>query len=175
VVDQVTALFEEHQSAQYAVTQTGCAINKVQGEIVKRKEDSKDANEVFQQKRTLEVTRKHQEAIAKEKHAKLVALAMTAGNCMGNSIPVHQDESHSPIIRIGGDDNKLRKTALSHHEILLRLDRYDPVRCGKLVGHRGYMLTGYGVFLNQAVVDYGLESLFLKGKMSFFNSSPSPC
>jgi seryl-tRNA synthetase len=40
------------------------------------------------------------------------------------------------------------------------------VRGVKLVGHRGYMLTGYGVFLNQAIINYGLEILFLKGTYS---------
>jgi seryl-tRNA synthetase len=175
VVDQVIALFEEHQSAQYAVRQTGCAINKVQGDIVKRKEESKDATEVFQRKRTLEATKNHQEAIAKEKHAEPLALAKAAGNYVDDSVPVHQDESHNPIIRIWDDVNKLRKAALSHHEILLRFDGYDPVRGVKLVEHRGYILTGYGVFLNQALVNYGLEFLFLKGKISSFSSSPSSC
>jgi len=31
------------------------------------------------------------------------------------------------------------------------------------VGHRGYCLTGYGLFLNLALVNYGLEFLFKKG------------
>lgn len=30
---------------------------------------------------------------------------------------------------------KDRKVALSHHEVLLRLDGYDPVRGVRLVGH----------------------------------------
>lgn len=33
----------------------------------------------------------------------------------------------------------------------------------KIVGHRGYCLTGYGLFLNLALVNYGLEFLFNKG------------
>lgn len=32
-----------------------------------------------------------------------------------------------------------------------------------MVGHRGYCLTGYGLFLNLALVNYGLEFLFNKG------------
>lgn len=72
-------------------------------------------------------------------------------------------------------DNKLIKTwapenvemkkpgCLSHHEVLTRLDGYDPERGVKIVGHRGYCLTGYGLFLNLALVNYGLEFLFNKG------------
>jgi len=33
----------------------------------------------------------------------------------------------------------------------------------KVVGHRGYCLTGYGVFLNLAMIQYGLEFLHSKG------------
>jgi seryl-tRNA synthetase len=56
-----------------------------------------------------------------------------------------------------------KKDCLSHHEVLTRLDGYDPERGVKIVGHRGYCLTGYGLFLNLALINYGLEFLFNKG------------
>lgn len=43
------------------------------------------------------------------------------------------------------------------------MDGYDPERGVKIVGHRGYCLIGYGLFLNLALVNYGLEFLFNKG------------
>ena len=58
---------------------------------------------------------------------------------------------------------KEKKDCLSHHEVLYRLNGYDPDRGVKIVGHRGYCLTGYGLFLNLALVNYGLEYLFSKG------------
>lgn len=56
-----------------------------------------------------------------------------------------------------------KKDCLSHHEVLTRLDGFDPDRGVKVVGHRGYCLTGYGLFLNLALVNYGLEFLWKKG------------
>ena len=56
-----------------------------------------------------------------------------------------------------------KKDCLSHHEVLLRIDGYDPERGTKIAGHRGYCLTGYGLFLNLALVHYGLEFLWKKG------------
>jgi seryl-tRNA synthetase len=56
-----------------------------------------------------------------------------------------------------------KKDCLSHHEVLTRLDGYDPERGVKIAGHRGFCLTGYGLFLNLAMVNYGLEFLFNKG------------
>ena len=57
----------------------------------------------------------------------------------------------------------VKKDCLSHHEVLTRIDGYDPERGVKIVGHRGYCLTGYGLFLNLALVNYGLEFLWRKG------------
>ena len=56
-----------------------------------------------------------------------------------------------------------RDNVLSHHEVLLRLDGYDPDRGVKVVGHRGYFLRQWGVFLNQALINYGLEFLSQRG------------
>lgn len=55
------------------------------------------------------------------------------------------------------------RDCLSHHEVLTRLDGYDPERGVKVVGHRGYCLTGYGLFLNLALINYGLEFLWTRG------------
>jgi seryl-tRNA synthetase len=52
---------------------------------------------------------------------------------------------------------------LPHHGVLSRLGGADFERGVKIVGHRGYCLTGYGLFLNMALINYGLEFLFNKG------------
>ena len=52
---------------------------------------------------------------------------------------------------------------LSHHDVLARLDGYEPERGVKVVGHRGYFLKQWGVFLNQALINYGLEFLSTRG------------
>ena len=56
-----------------------------------------------------------------------------------------------------------KRDVLSHHEVLTRLDGYDPERGVKVVGHRGYFLRKWGVFLNQALINYGLEFLDQRG------------
>lgn len=50
------------------------------------------------------------------------------------------------------------------HEVLDKLDGYDPERGVKVVGHRGYFLRRWGVFLNQYDSRApGLLSRFLTG------------
>lgn len=48
---------------------------------------------------------------------------------------------------------------ISHHEVLARLEAYDTERGVKISGHRGFFLTGDGVDLNQALINYGLDFL----------------
>ena len=46
---------------------------------------------------------------------------------------------------------------------MTRIAGYDPERGQKIVGHRGYCLTGYGLFLNDALANYGKHFLHQKG------------
>lgn len=48
---------------------------------------------------------------------------------------------------------------LSHHEVMHRLELFDTERGSKISGHRGFFLTGDGVDLNQALINYGLDFL----------------
>ena len=43
--------------------------------------------------------------------------------------------------------------------MLLRLGAVDLERGAKVAGHRGYYLTGPGVRLNQALINYGMDWL----------------
>lgn len=69
------------------------------------------------------------------------------------------------VVRTWAPENVVveKRNCLSHHEVLTRLDGYDSERGVKIVGHRGYCLTGYGLFLNLALINYGLEFLWRKG------------
>jgi seryl-tRNA synthetase len=76
------------------------------------------------------------------------------------------DEAENKVERTWGDDKKKAKAALSHHEVMYRLGAYDPERGVKLVGHRGYCLTGMGFFLNQALISkfYFAIDLYYRNK-----------
>lgn len=80
-------------------------------------------------------------------------------------MPVSDNEDNNTILRTWAPEGVSveKKDVLSHHEVLTRLDGYDPNRGAKVVGHRGYFLKQWGVFLNQALINYGLEFLMSKG------------
>ena len=56
-----------------------------------------------------------------------------------------------------------KRKCLSHHDVLLAINGYDPARGVKVAGHRGYCLKKHGLFLNQALINYGLHFLDEKG------------
>lgn len=118
-----------------------------------------------------------------DKEVALQKKMKTIGNFVHGSVPVSKNEVcqmlsqnlRLPLTDSRQDENALvrnwtpegvelrKRDCLSHHEVLTRIDGYDPERGVKIVGHRGYCLTGYGLFLNLALVNYGLEFLWKKG------------
>ena len=169
IVDEVIADFEDHRKIQYAAaTETGAKINKVQKEMAankKAKGDPEEFKALMKQKDDLTKEQKELQEEAARKLKDLLKKAKSVGNYVHESVPVSDNEDNNELIRDWAPkETKVeKKDCLSHHEVLTRLDGYDPERGVKIVGHRGYCLTGYGLFLNLALVNYGLEFLFNKG------------
>jgi len=78
-------------------------------------------------------------ALEREKEESLKAKAATIGNIVHKSVPTSLDESDNEIIRKWeppadaegsyGDRKPVKKTGIfSHHEVLYRIDGYDPER-----------------------------------------------
>ncbi len=168
-VDEVIEMFEDHRKTQYeAATAMGAKINKVKkdmGENKKKKGDPGEYKALLSQKDELEKEKKSMEDQAEQKYAALVKKVKSIGNYVHDSVPVSDNEDKNDEIRTWAPEGVTveKDDCLSHHEVLTRLGGYDPERGVKIVGHRGYCLTGYGLFLNLALVNYGLEYLFNKG------------
>lgn len=165
IVDEVIDLYEEARKTRYAATQIGSKINAVQKALGLKKRNKEDASEELAEKLRLEKEKKAMEESALEKEKLRDRKLKTIGNYVHDSVPISDNEDNNAVIRTWAPkDTKVeKKDCLSHHEVLTRLDGYDPERGVKIVGHRGYCLTGYGLFLNLALVNYGLEFLWRKG------------
>ena len=165
VVDEVTALWEDHRKTNYEATQLNSKINAVQKQIGQLKKAKSNADKELQEKANLEKEKKQVEELVLEKEKKLNARLKTIGNYVHESVPVSDNEDNNGVLKHWAPEGVKveKKDCLSHHEVLTRIDGYDPERGVKIAGHRGYCLTGYGVFLNLALINYGLEFLFSKG------------
>ena len=83
---------------------------------------------------------------------------------MHGSVHVSKDEEENVVVSKWGVPSTLkvdRKTigCLPHHEVMQVLDIVELARGAKIAGHRGFFLKGYGVLLNQALINYGLQFL----------------
>ncbi|KAL9055133.1 MAG: hypothetical protein Q9162_003710 [Coniocarpon cinnabarinum] len=165
LVDEVYEMYEDHRKTKYGAQQIGTQINATQKEIGQKKKNKENADELLQKKRELEDQKKKQEELAAEKELALARKAKTVGNLVHESVPVSDNEDNNRVERTWAPEGikPEKKDCLSHHEVLTRIDGYDPQRATKIVGHRGYCLTGYGVFLNLALIQYGLSFLHSKG------------
>ncbi|KAJ5021445.1 hypothetical protein J3E73DRAFT_199833 [Bipolaris maydis] len=165
-----------HRRTQYDATQIGSKINAIQKQIGAKKKAKENADDLLEEKKQLEESKKKQEAEAHAKLVKLHAKAKSVGNYVYKDVPVSDNEDNNAVLKTWAPESRkaeFNKEGIPHHGVLARLNGYDPERGTKIVGHRGYgkcapgrcffCLTGYGVFLNQALINYGLEFLFSKG------------
>jgi seryl-tRNA synthetase len=153
IVQEIIDLYASHRKLAYDATQIGAEGNAVQKEIGQRKKKGEGIEDLLQKKTEIAERRAAQDARAAEEYKVLNGKLKTVGNYVHESVAVSKTEDDNKVVRTHvpeaidfGEYEKPEKL-LSHHQVLTRLGGYDPERGSKLVGHRGYCLTGYGVFL----------------------------
>lgn len=116
---------------------------------------------MIQKKEELQKEAKRIQDSADDKELAMRMKAATIGNIVHESVPVSMNEDNNEVLKKWSPEGVevTKKDCLSHHEVLLRIDGYDPERGVKITGHRGYFLRQYGVFFNQALINYALAFL----------------
>ncbi|KAH8768005.1 hypothetical protein BGZ57DRAFT_943068 [Hyaloscypha finlandica] len=129
-VDEVIALYEDHRKTQYSATQINTKINEIQKQIGVKRKAKEDADDLMKQKLVLEKEKKSLIESAAEKEVTLKKKIGTIGNIVHDSVPVNNDEDLNAEQRKWAPEGvKVEKRdVLSHHEVLTRLDGYDPER-----------------------------------------------
>ncbi|ORE06031.1 seryl-tRNA synthetase [Rhizopus microsporus var. microsporus] len=162
IVDEIIAEYKEWTTIAFDSDQKNKAMNALQKDIAKKYKAKEDPSELLAQKAELQ---KEKEALivkAKEKETSWKNKLNLLGNIVHASVPTSMDEDNNEIIRTynhNGVEPVKRTDIMSHHEVLTRLDGYDQERGAKVAGHRAYYLTGAGVDLNLALINYGLSFL----------------
>ncbi len=122
---------------------------------------------MIEENQKLEQERKETEKEMNELWDALVKSFSKIGNLVHESVPIDDNEDNNKIERTWGTFEKREingKPGSAHHnEVLHFIGGYDPERGQKVAGHRGYYLKGYGVLLNQALIQYGMRFLHTKG------------
>ncbi|KAJ2498482.1 Cytosolic seryl-tRNA synthetase [Coemansia sp. RSA 1972] len=166
VVDEIIDLYKSWTGVRYSLDQLNREINKIQKEIGMKAKAKEDASELKAQKKVLDDKKKQLGEDEKEAEAAMLAKVGTVGNIVHDSVPVSATEDDNQIVRthfVGGVEPKHQPELRSHHEVLYLLGGFDAKRGADVAGHRGYFLTGVGVDLNLAMINYGLQFLGARG------------
>lgn len=83
------------------------------------------------------------------------------GNWLHDSVPVSNDEDENKVERTWG--NCETKGKYSHVDLIVMIDGMNAEKGAVVSGGRGYFLTGPAVFLEHALIQHSLHSLFEKG------------
>lgn len=83
------------------------------------------------------------------------------GNWLHESVPVSNDEDENGVERTWGDCEAKKK--YSHYDLIYMIDGMNSEKGAVVGGGRGYFLTGAAVFLEHALIQHALHSLFEKG------------
>ncbi|ODV78451.1 Seryl-tRNA synthetase, cytoplasmic [Suhomyces tanzawaensis NRRL Y-17324] len=168
LVDEIINDYKNWTKIRFDLDAKNKEINSTQKQIGQKFKAKEDASELIATKDRLTEEKKTLVEQEQKADADLRFKVNQVGNIVHESVVVSMDEDNNELVRTWAPENyEVSQTAsatgapasLSHHEILLRLDGYDPERGVRIVGHRGYFLRNYGVFLNQALINYGLSFL----------------
>lgn len=168
LIDEVLALYKNWTSLEFQLNGMQQEVNATQKAITNKKKNKEDADAELARKKELDtkiIEFKPNVAAAEQK---MRTKARTIANIVGDKVPISQTEDDNLTLRTWLPDGpnasfEKRNDILSHHEVMYRLELFDTERGAKIAGHRGFYLTGDGVDLNQAMINYGLDFLRKKG------------
>jgi seryl-tRNA synthetase len=173
LVDQVIAIDEEWRKAQYNTEQKRKEVGKVQAVITQRKKDSKGADKCedkLEEKMTLEAEVLKLEKVSDELLDKRDIELKKIGNIVGDEVPVSQDEEKdNKVTAKWGEPRDFSEFKYQtngfrpHFELLEMIGAVEFAAGNDVAGNRGYFLTGPGVLLNQALINYGIAFLHKRG------------
>ena len=164
LVDEVLSLYKNWVTLEFQLNQMQQEVNAIQKVITTKKKAKENADAELAQKKEQDAKIVEFKPKVADAEREMRLKAGTIGNIVGDKVPVSETEDDNLVTKTWhphGPNGQFEKKDhfLSHHEVMYRLDLFDTERGAKISGHRGFFLTGDGVDLNQALINYGLDFL----------------
>ncbi|CAH8254541.1 unnamed protein product [Arabidopsis lyrata] len=161
VVEEIIILDQVWRQRKYEYDCARKDFNKTNKEVAKLKISDADATEKIQQAEIIKQECTKYEAEVREAYASLEAKLWTMGNLIHDSVPISNDEANNLLVKVSGEPRVASpgQELTNHMDLVEFLDIVDTKRGAKVAGGRGYFLKGYGVLLNQALINYSLAFL----------------
>ena len=164
LVDAVLSMYKHWVGLEFQLNTMQQEVNATQKAITAKKKAKEDADAELAKKKELDAKIIEFKPQVAEAERAMRAKAVTIGNIVGDKVPVSNTEDDNLTVRTWHPEGpnaqfEKRNDFVSHHEVMYRLELFDTERGAKISGHRGFFLTGDGVDLNQALINYGLDFL----------------
>ncbi len=161
LVDEIVELDKKYLHALQESEKIKIQINRIENDIRKKINKCEDYQNLLNEKIELEKIIRDDET--KNLYDQLKYKLSIIGNIVHDSVIISCDEKDNQVVRTYGHPKKYDFKIKSHCEAMLALDMIDMQRGSTIAGHRGYFLKDFGVLLNQALINYGLNFLRQKG------------
>lgn len=131
-------------------------------EVAMLKKSGKDATEVVQKAKAIDVdiTSLEKKVILEERKTRELLLKLP--NMLHESVPVGKDEADNVVVKTWGSLPQFKFPIKNHLELGTALDIIDVERAAKIAGARFFFLKGAGVLLDMALMQFALEELVKK-------------
>ncbi|KAJ4822825.1 hypothetical protein Tsubulata_015827 [Turnera subulata] len=162
IVDEIIELDKIWRQRQFELDNLRKDFNKINKKIAQLKIAKEDASEVIKDTEENKRLTALKEAEVQEAKAALYSKLETVGNLVHDSVPVSNDEANNAVIRQWGE-KRVEPKLRNHVDLVELLGIADTKRGANVAGGRGFYLKGFGVRLNQALINFGLEFLAERG------------
>eukprot|EP01125_Pyxidicula_operculata_P000630 TRINITY_DN10626_c0_g1_i1.p1 TRINITY_DN10626_c0_g1~~TRINITY_DN10626_c0_g1_i1.p1 ORF type:complete len:454 (-),score=125.44 TRINITY_DN10626_c0_g1_i1:34-1395(-) len=162
-VDVIIELDEKWRKLRFNVDQLNKQATLISKGVAEKKKKGEDTTELQEQskelKKKIAEAQEESDKAEKERDEKLYAV----GNLVHQSVPTSMDEKDNGLVKTWGTNRDTTADLKHHHQLLYMIDGYESEAGVEVAGHRGYYLKGFGLLLNQALINYGLAYLASKG------------
>lgn len=158
IVDEIISMDNDWRSMTGDIDKLKAKKNAIQKEVGKKKKAKEECDDLISETKALgeEIVKLEEKQVS---HKKDIDKKLSSiGNLVEDTVPIHNNEDFNRVERTWGTPRD-PEGLLNHHDILWRIGGYEPERGVGVAGHRGYFLTGPGVMLNQAFINYGIAFL----------------
>eukprot|EP01099_Mayorella_cantabrigiensis_P000218 TRINITY_DN1095_c0_g1_i1.p1 TRINITY_DN1095_c0_g1~~TRINITY_DN1095_c0_g1_i1.p1 ORF type:complete len:464 (+),score=124.14 TRINITY_DN1095_c0_g1_i1:102-1493(+) len=162
-VDGIISLDKAWREKQHQLDNLRRDFGALTTEIGKKKKAKENADDLVAQVPAIKQQIAQVELECEQKKVELDKALVSIGNIVHDTVPVSDNEENNGLIVDWGEKRMNEKNDLfHHHELLWKIDGFEPLKGSDVAGSRCYFLKGPGVQLNLALINYGLS--FLMGR-----------
>jgi seryl-tRNA synthetase len=163
LVDQVLEKDAEWRKSKYRLDSLAQRRNAVQKEVAVLRKSGQDATEKQSLIKSIGEDIKTAQTVVSGLEEEMAKLLPKIGNIVAKDVPTSNDEEKDNEIVSTFGECSSGEGLLHHHEVLYRIEGYEPERGVGVAGHRAYFLRDAGLLLNQALISYSLAFLRKRG------------